>query len=184
MSDGNRTCEYVLDADDPETWGGQEGDECYVDEEALNEYGLWSCPHEVAEEVDGENLCLFHQRVDKKDDEKVVEAFLEVIESIDPTGSREHGQFLGAKFGTFKLSEGITVSQDCPINLSHAVFDEVEAERTEFECDIICRGTKFKEYVNFEQAVFRGNIVFWDVEFDGVTNFELAKFSDSISVVG
>jgi len=33
MLDSNMTCDYLLDADDPETWDGEQGDECHVDEE-------------------------------------------------------------------------------------------------------------------------------------------------------
>jgi hypothetical protein len=56
MSDVDDTCEYVLDPDDPETWGG-EGTECYVDENVLNEEGVWSCPHAA---MDDRSRCIFH----------------------------------------------------------------------------------------------------------------------------
>jgi len=175
------TCDYLLDADDPETWDGEQGDECHVDEEILNEHGLWGCPHEVAGEVDGEHLCLFHLPVDKKDDERVVEAFLEVVEGADSTDSKKQGQFLGGRFGKFELSENTTVMQDCLINLSHAVFDEIKAEQTEFGGDLVCRGIRVNRQVNFKQAVFRGNAVFWDVEFGSFADFEFVEFKEALS---
>lgn len=77
MSETDGTCEYVLDPDDPETWGGEEGDKCYVDEEVLNEDGEWTCPHDAEE---SEELCIFHLPVEEKDDEKAAEAFLDVLD--------------------------------------------------------------------------------------------------------
>jgi hypothetical protein len=77
MSDVDGTCEYVLDPDDPETWGGEEGDECFVDEDVLNENDVWNCPHEAEDTFETEygemGLCLFHAPVDKKEDEAVVD---------------------------------------------------------------------------------------------------------------
>jgi hypothetical protein len=79
MSNTDGTCEYVLDPDDPETWGGEEGEECYVDEEVLNEDGVWTCPHDTE---DGKDLCIFHLPVEEKDDEEVVDAFLDTLHCL------------------------------------------------------------------------------------------------------
>lgn len=55
MNDADRTCEYVLDPDNPDTWGEEESNECYVDDEVLNGDGVWACAY-TAE--DREKLCL------------------------------------------------------------------------------------------------------------------------------
>ena len=39
MSSEDGTCEYVLDPDRPETWGGEEGDECHL-EQIVGEYSF------------------------------------------------------------------------------------------------------------------------------------------------
>ncbi|QLG27389.1 hypothetical protein HUG10_07435 [Halorarum halophilum] len=56
----------------------------------------WQCPHEATE---SDTVCIFHQPVDEKDDERVVEAFIGAI--TDPgTGLSpdERLQFIGANF--------------------------------------------------------------------------------------
>jgi len=73
MPEVDGTCEYVLDPDDPDTWGGEEGDECHVRDEVLNKDGVWTCPHDAEE---GKNQCIFHQSIDEKSDEVVVDASL------------------------------------------------------------------------------------------------------------
>lgn len=79
------TCEYVLDPYDPATWNGAEGELCYVGD-ALNENGVWACPHDSAGSIEAttddgdEQRCLFHLPPEMKDDEDVLAALLSAIE--------------------------------------------------------------------------------------------------------
>jgi hypothetical protein len=104
MTDTDGTCEYVLDPDNPETWGGEEGDECYVDEEVLNEDGVWTCPHNAEENTD---LCIFHISNSEKDSNEVNSAFKEKISDIsDNSGPvAEELQFIGAYFKELNLNK-------------------------------------------------------------------------------
>lgn len=105
MSDRIGTCEYVLDPFDPSTWGGTDGDWCYVDD-ALNENGRWACPHDA---VVGENLCLFHLPPAQKDDEDVTAAVLDSLDHSVEHGEtdrrRECRQFIGARFGSLVIRD-------------------------------------------------------------------------------
>ena len=82
MSQSDNLCAYVLVPDDPDTWGGQEGDECHVREEILNDERdgtkVWACPHTAVEDAD---LCIFHLPVGEKDNETVMNEFQRVFEN-------------------------------------------------------------------------------------------------------
>lgn len=204
MTDVDGTCEYLLDPDDPETWGGEEGDKCYVDEEVLNEDGIWTCPHDA--EDDG-SLCIFHLPPEEKDDTKVVEALWETIEAAtDSTNYKVQErarQFLGARFSTFDLSEAPPQikaddrgfphpkieSEEGGIDFSYAkiegVFDWSSSTfdmaylrliGVKFIGDTDFRGVKFKGDTDFSHAEFRGTADFENGEFDGASDFKNAVF--------
>ncbi|WP_158059563.1 pentapeptide repeat-containing protein [Halorussus halophilus] len=169
------SCRYVLDPDDPETWGGREGDECHVDDEILNEDGVWTCPHSA--ERDGE-FCVFHQPTTEKDDEDVVEALREIIETA--TKSDENDQqnellgFLGARFGTVDLSENpldLTTTKS-GLDFSYASI-EGEWDWSDSILNI--------PYIRFIGASFSGNVKFRDVVFGGEINFRGVEFRRNAS---
>lgn len=162
MSEGGGTCEYVLDPDDPETWGGEEGDECYVDEEVLNEDGVWNCPH-YAER--GEKLCTFHLPVKKKDEEIVIERFREAI-------AEGKYQFLGAEFEKFNpASDSLVTMNDRYLDFSHASFHgKIDWNQVTCEANIRFRGVEFSD-----QTEFRGS------RFDGIADFRGSSFIESVS---
>ena len=179
MSNANGTCKYVLDPDDPETWGGEEGDGCYVDEEVLNEDGVWTCPHDAE---DGKDLCIFHLPVAEKDEEETVDAFLDAINeaATSDDSSGRTLQFFGAKFGEFDLSENppdITI-EDRKLVMNHAEI----AGALDWSGSMIgvsathLNGIKCVDDAVFRGAEFGGDAIFKDVEFGGDTVFTWAEF--------
>jgi len=194
MSDGNGTCKYVLDPDDPETWGGKEGERCYVDEELLNGDDVWSCPHDCEE---GEDLCKFHQPVEEKDDEEVVEAFVDVLDEATEEDSNfsdeSQLQFIGAQFGEFDLSENPpeVVAKDAEIVLSYVtVKGELNWFDTVFDVSgirmrgIECINESFFSYVEFGgeadflRAKFGREAYFYNTEFDEEADFRNVEFGE------
>jgi len=210
MSGDDGTCEYVLNPDNPETWGGEEGDECLVKPNITNEEGIWTCPHTAQEE---EKLCIFHIPVDRKSDAEVINKFKSLI-----AGGIETHQFIGAKFGKFHLS-GLSprdLSTDTKINFSHATFggevdwsesnicaQELEFRGavfrkpckfidTDFECEVsfthsnfehraVFSGAKFSEPAIFANATFQEKVVLTGVKFNSICGFMNATINGDIS---
>jgi len=200
MSDCNGICEYVLDPDNPETWGGKEGDECYIKNDVLNEDGVWTCPHDAEE---NEDLCIFHLPVEEKYDKETAAAFVNVLNNVtntDTNFSEERLlQFLGAQFGEFDLSENPpeVVAEDAEVVLSHAVVGselnwseavfEVSGMRLRgFECrkDSNFSGTEFGGKADFLKAEFGGEANFFDAEFGGKALFSGTKFDTGVTLMG
>jgi len=190
MTSSNRTCEYVLDPDDPDR----------VREEILNEDGVWTCPHE-REDFYGTSkgkigLCLFHAPKNKKDNKLVMEKLSEKIEN---SAQQSKLEFLGAKFGKVKLSELSSV--DDSIDFSQAQFADVEINRCEFNQSVYFHQSQFSGQVVFENNTFEKHISFYsatflenttfknnlfveggsfiDVTFNDEVNFRLSEFDDS-----
>ena len=176
MSSTNRTCGYILNPEDPETWGGAEGEKCYVGEEVLNENNVWACPHDA----EGE-LCIFHSPVEEKDDEEVADAFIDVLDGVsepdDNSSEDRRLQFIGAQFGEFDLSENPpeVVAEDAEIVLSHAT---VEGELN------WSKGVYKISDMNLEGIECLKNSTFNLVEFGGETSFKNAEFGQQASFFG
>lgn len=186
MTDADGTCEYVLDPDDPETWGGEEGDGCYVDEELLNEDGVWTCPHEAHKAVAGDELCLFHLPNGDKSDEQVITAFLDALneatESDDPTTQRRKQQFIGASFGRFDVSEKTLIGEDeYPISLKHTRFTgEVNWNDVRTIPELYLHGITFEKEANFSSATFKDTVVFVAGTFEQSPSFNNAIFNHGV----
>jgi len=203
MSDCEGTCEYVLDPDDPETWGGENGDDCHVNEELFNENGVWTCPHEAGE---GEELCIFHKPVGRKDSEKIVDAFLNVLDDateVNTPGIQARKlQFYGAQFEDFNLSDNLSEIriEGNGIDISHAEIhgridwsdvtldmeyirlrairctENADFGRVDFEGTSDFQDAKFKKDVNFKRSTFNGSAIFKNAEFTGEADFETSVF--------
>lgn len=198
MSSRDRGCNYVFDPEDPGTWGGGEGDLSRPRGKEmgkiLNENGRWTCPHDAAE---GEELCVFHLPVDRKDDQKVVDEFLNrLAEASGPPrdeAERRKLQFVGAEFGDFDLSEchsGLSVEEgeiflSCaafagnvtwfsePLNLAHVHFEGASfGSSTDFSHATVAAN------VNFDRTMFGAKADFSSTAFGGYTSFQLTTFRD------
>nr|ABQ75818.1 hypothetical protein [uncultured haloarchaeon] len=197
MSDADGTCDYVLDPDDPETWGAQEGDVCHVDEEVLNEDGVWTCPHDAEE---GEDRCIFHLPIEEKENDYVVDSLLNNINEVTTdTSKSEEGllQFLGLRIRSLVFDCDIELPENIGINFSHSTiyenfdFSDIVLSTSHldlsgvqflsdatFECSIICGtvsflGAEFRSSGNFERVEFRNNV-----------GFRFASIKDTISFTG
>ncbi|AZH27052.1 pentapeptide repeat-containing protein [Haloplanus aerogenes] len=142
MSGGEDTCGYVLDPDDPETWGGEEGEECRIDEELLNERGVWTCPHGAEA---GEKLCIFHQRVEDKENGDVVEALSNAVEAVGGSDAESESdrtnEFIGAKFERVEIEAGTVI--EAQIRFDHASIREgFLAEEVDFERGMSAKGAR------------------------------------------
>jgi uncharacterized protein YjbI with pentapeptide repeats len=191
MSDSNGTCEYVLDPEDPETWGGEEGDECYVDEEVLNEDGVWTCPHDAEE---SEELCIFHLPVKRKNDKEVAKRLLQEIDQavdIEAGETEKHRlQFLCSKFGDFDISKESEYMESTyifapeqKIDLSYADFNgEVDFSGVSFNTShVILNGIYFQDVVDFSRSEFEGIMHFTGAEFQSKTYFKDSVFHKSVT---
>lgn len=187
MSDGNHTCTYTLDPDDPETWGGVGGDRCYVTKDDLNTTGVWTCPHNA---VENRSRCLFHLPPDDKPDDRiVVDAFHDTIEQAAETSDAKtqhrQQQFIGAQFGTFVLSGStLNVDSEQPIDFTHARFTgEVNWTNTTMRPPLRMRGTRFEKEISFQSTEFMQSVDFEGTIFNGKTDFGGTIFKDRASFV-
>ncbi|MFC6871925.1 pentapeptide repeat-containing protein [Halobellus marinus] len=190
MSDADGTCEYVLDPEDPETWGGKEGEECRALPEVLTD-GTWKCPREsIGYNDKNKKCCLFHQDLDKKDSEDVTNRFLEEINQIDANDHSERSarstQFIGAKFGELTLSNeqfGHNTDTEVQIDLSHARFTgRFGLDTIEVHTEVRFLGATFSEGVQIWNSTFKDDVYFGSAKFLSMscvqTTFEkLANFS-------
>jgi uncharacterized protein YjbI with pentapeptide repeats len=208
MSNTDGTCEYVLDPDDPETWGGEEGDECYVDEDVLNESGVWKCPRDVEE---NENLCMFHLPPEKSKD-TLTKLFTKVNHSWEGGATEHSGHkdslcFIGARFGSKNINlneldaawhksfDPMRYHDDGPdrrfYSLSSHVYDKpIDLRHSRFEgevdwSDVIIKhpmrfdGAKFFEDVNMG-AEFKKDVSFRGIIVGGKIDFRDSNISENI----
>lgn len=185
MSDTDGTCEYVLDPDDPETWGGEEGDQCYVDQGVLDEDGVWNCPHDAEE---SEDLCIFHLSISVKDNSRALKKLQEKIENAATNQSGKKQQIIplySAQFGRFDLSEDqLNIeATDSTLILSHStILGKIDFEGAIIDMNtILFRGAKFQGGSSFRDAELSGNVSFRGVEFAGFTDFQRAVFIGNVS---
>lgn len=176
----DRVCEFVLDPEDQETWGGEDNDACLVRDAVLNENGVWECPHEA---VGGGDRCIFHKPADEKDDRAVVEELLAVLETDrSDDDSQVSPQFLGAMFGTFDLSGVVSEmsAENQVVDLSYTTIEgdcdwsDVRAELESLYLD----GVEVYGDTTFEHARIEGAVKTRDAEFVGESTFEEARFED------
>lgn len=203
MPEHDGTCEYVLDPNNPDigTWPGGE-DECYVFDEILNENGVWECPYGTKS---GNEMCIFHLPVTKKDDKETTDAFLQELNQANTSDDSDEGytRFVGARFGEFDLSEtprDITIEgrilsmayteitgildwsgfsiDGLAINLSGIrCTSSANFNQTEFGGYTLFSRAEFADGSVFSGAIFDGDAHFWQTEFNGETRFDQAEFN-------
>lgn len=173
------TCDYVLNPGDPQTGGGEEVDRCYVAER-------WECPHDAhATIIEGDSeraLCLFHLPPDRKDDDAVVDAFIEAVsdasQSEDSDVSRRKQQFIGARFNHFDVGDTeIPVDEENQLDFRHARFTNGVTFELTFEYlnepDETYHGavslseSTVGTNVDLRGATFDGDVLFWDLNVRG-----------------
>lgn len=192
MSTDNGACQYVLDPEEPETWGGTKEDECLVDDAVLNEDGVWTCPYDA--EGDNER-CIYHLPLDEKDEAQVRNAFVTELDSrlqSETESEDDTRQFLGGIFGSLELSsfDGMEhVPGD--LRLSYADFEgSVNLSDMDFEGSVSFAGVTFRPKpsssdgsteVSFQRATFTGDISFDGAIFNMGGNFFNVTFEGDVS---
>ncbi|WP_340099074.1 pentapeptide repeat-containing protein [Salinibaculum salinum] len=180
MTNGG-TCEYILDPDVPDTWGGSDDSRCFVSSSDLNDEGVWTCPHDAEK---GEDLCLFHLPVEQKEDNRVTSALLKAVNSIDDDieESRLRTQFIGARFGELKIEgESFELPSDQPIDLTHCRFqDHISLTDSKFSAEIDFTGATFEGGLEIVDTTFGRSVNFNCSSFDGKTLFDGVRFDDRV----
>ena len=180
MTNGG-TCEYILDPDVPDTWGGSDDSRCFVSSSDLNDEGVWTCPHDAEK---GENLCLFHLPVEQKEDNRVTSALLKAVNSIDDDKeeSRLRTQFIGARFGELKIDgESFELTSDQPIDLTHCRFqDHISLMDSQFNAGIDFTGATFEGGLEIVDTTFGRSVNFNCSSFDKKTIFDGVRFDDRV----
>jgi len=184
MSNCEGTCEYVLDPDDPETWGGEEEDECYIDEDVLNEDGVWTCPHEVE---DRQEFCIFHRPLNKKCSEEVNNKIKQIVnDSQKNSNSNRSIKLIGSQLFTIELTSFQDVESKVDLSYSR-LLEGIYFNNNTVDTELIFNGTVFNGVVNFQNTTFSEDIIFKnsiflasvdfsDVIFKNEANFQKAVF--------
>jgi uncharacterized protein YjbI with pentapeptide repeats len=174
MASGSGSCTYVLDPDTPATWDGDPGEACYVDNNVLDESGVWHCPHDATGDA---ARCIFHQPVADKEDVAVVEAFLDIVQPAggDTAAAETPPQFLGARVGSFDLADHTTgpITAESPIDWSHATFQE-DVDWTAVAVDVPSlrfHGSTFYSDAVFSDVTIEGDLLCRSCAFTGYTSF-------------
>lgn len=172
MSNSQRGCEYELDPNDTK-WEEQDIDPLVcLSEDDLNENGVWSCPHNAGS---GENLCIFHQPVEKKESDEVTQAVLEAtsdsLAQVDQSGAVKT-KFIGAKFGTLNI-DGETINSNSTIDFRYAIFGgEISANNAVFDGPVNFGGATFQSGVSFNDACFEDEVNFKSANFKEKSKFK------------
>lgn len=158
MSNSQRGCEYELDPPEPNC----------LTEEDLDEDGVWRCPHNADS---GEDLCIFHQPLEKKESDEVTQTALEAtsdsLAQVDQSAERQQTKFIGAKFGNLNI-DGETINSNSSIDFRYAIFGG----------EISANNAVFNGPVNFGGATFQSGVSFNDACFEDKVNFKSANFKE------
>lgn len=173
------SCEYVLDPDNPATWGGDRTDEPDVTEDVLGRNGVWECPHETHLNDD---VCIFHKAVDEKPNGKTRERLKEVITETAAADDSERVEVIGAKFGTL-IARGLEIPSGVEwIDFTHCEFrGRFDVFSSAFSCNSNFKSAKFFSGVDFRRATFGGRADFSNAEFRDGFEFSGARFDGTAS---
>jgi len=195
MSDSNESCGYILDTNDPETWGGQEGDKCHVRDKILNEDGVWTCPHDPVGLVNNEPRCIFHTPVSNKEAGETSEALIELLQEHkqdSPNTKIPDLQFIHAKFLKSDLKGkrfDFAVDSFKELDLSYSQINGLTnwSGLRLLSCDVYLTGVRFNNdsyfknieisgHLDLTHSEFRGEVHFTGSEIKSDAEFSLATF--------
>lgn len=180
MTNG-RTCAYVLDPDTPDAREGSDESSFHVSSSDLNENGVWTCPHDAEE---GEDLCLFHLPVERKEDHRVTSALLDTLNSLDDdvAESSSRTQFVGSRFGKLEIEgESLELHSDRPLDLTHCQFrNRVSLIDSQFDAEIDFTGATFEGGLAVADTTFGESVNFNRTSFEEKLRFDSARFDDRV----
>ena len=151
-------CEYTHDITDDDIFEHMDAEE-------------WSCQHPQNTESE---YCIFHQPVEEKDDQTVVERFQEVVNTgynvkIAP---QERLRFIGAEFGDFSL----------PLFTTLATGGEVDPAAAQYPIDL--RDIRIEGALHWSQTTIRHNLLFDGVFVGGEVDFSVVTIKGWCSFFG
>lgn len=168
-----RTCAYVARRDQPETWGGERSAAWKFDE------GTWSCPHEVASDVERSDRCVFHRPVAETPagvDEAaaLVEAVETAVDAPPDSEKRRRSQFVGATFRELDFrGRTLPTDEDLSLVLAYATVGGT----------VDLTGASVGVRVAAHHATFGGPVTV-DAAFAGEVLFHCATFEDRVALDG
>lgn len=201
MEECTKSCDYVHDPTDSESWVNDVDRSHYTKwfSEELSEVP-WECPHGAKE---NEDYCIFHLPVEEKDDGEVTTKLLETIkqagERDDFSEAQRDLEFVGAKFGDIEIdrdSLSVDISGDPVLHLEHSKIEgELNIARTSIEITfdisgsviekpVSIVGTQFKRDVWAMECEIIDSAEFRDAIFDNEAVLQDIKFESEIEFVG
>ncbi|MBZ6497180.1 pentapeptide repeat-containing protein [Natrinema longum] len=180
MPDESEVCDYKIDPDDPASWGGSDGDECYIPNELLDSTGYWRCPHKKYRDND---RCVFH--MDGEPENKTREDYF-LIELAKKTTTPDEddrlNEIIGAEFS--KLNLGRLSGKDSrldsipPLHLEHCEFNNrANLSGLSFEDDVFLNGSSFHSDLVITDGVFNGQAGFRGIDVHGLVDFSDSMFN-------
>jgi len=152
----------------------------------------WSCQHPVGEDS---KYCPFHQPVEEKEDQAVVERFLEVVNTgydgvnLPP---QERFRFLGAEFGDFSLPLFTTIATSGQFDPAAAEYPldmrDIHVEgalhwsQTTIRHGLLFDGAFVGGEMDFSEATVEGKCSFTDGQFASLVRFDDVEISGSLSL--
>lgn len=186
MGDDGGTCSYTLV---PGRWETEHEEHCQLveeDLEFLESEGArgWSCPHDVAGDVD---QCVFHRPIKEKDDEQVAEALIRTVVGTSddaPHRARRHKQLIGARFGDLELPYTVLDADDnYPLDLRHAriegvvnlqhaiVRHPIQLDGIQVQGAVECQHLRVDGYAHFSDAVLGDELNLLNASFESDADF-------------
>lgn len=126
----------------------------------------------------GTNCVFFHLPIEEKEDEAVVDAFLESVETAVADDEREHARFLASQFESFELDDNTDLGRVNSLNLSystvHSRFDW-SGVTANMAVVSFC-GVRFRSECNLFSADFRSAVKFLSSEFHAAADLSDIHF--------
>jgi hypothetical protein len=139
----------------------------------------WSCQHPSET---GSEYCLFHQPVQEKDDQEVVDRFQQVVNTgyDDVTlPPQERVRFIGATFGRFSLPLFSTVATTGDFTAT-ATGAPIDLRDVRVEGDLHWSNVTVRHDVLFDGASVAGTVEFSETTIDGHCSFSHGEFASFV----
>lgn len=146
-------CDFVVNRNEPETWGGDEVDDCYIREEDIDSDGFWECPFH---RYNNSQYCVFHSNPEVTDSQDLKDKLTEVIADAE-----DRVQILSGTFGSLDLSDIQIGREGLTLVLSHSNFEgDVTFLNSFIHFEAVFEGCVFKGSCNFSKCQFHRDVFF------------------------
>lgn len=178
--DESEVCDYKFDPDNPESWGGSEGDECYISNGLLDSTGYWRCPHKKYRDND---RCVFHMDGEPENKTREDHFLIELSKKTTTPGEDDRlNEFIGAKFDRLNLErlsgKDSRLDSIPPLHLEHCEFNNrTNLSGLSFEDDIYLSGSSFYSDLVISDGIFNGQADFRGINVNGGIDFSDSMFN-------